>query len=313
MLYKTLEIKEVIMKKATGILLGLLMVLACVGLTACGGGSSDSTDLSDSPYVGEWVSTGMSMGDETGEFDYEVTLTLNADGTGVLTGDGESSEFTWTPTENGFKTEGDVNTKFKADGDNAITAKVIGVNLNFVRAGSEEAEKAEAPATDGSEYGYTGEDPVVAAVYKYLAEDLAKEYQPDADTLSVPVVCIVATKEGEDGTTDVYGDFWINNYKVEGDTLKTVSGGNHPGVMHVAKDGDSYVVTSFDQVADGGEFESSAKEIFGDDYDAFMKIYSDSDAIDKERAAVLAAYVKANDLAVTKYQDEGWDPVDLAL
>ena len=44
-----------------------------------------------------------------------------------------------------------------------------------------------------------------------------------------------------------------------------------------------------------------------------MKIYSDSDAIDKERAAVLAAYVKANDLAVTKYQDEGWDPVDLAL
>ena len=101
------------------------MVLACVGLTACGGGSSDSTDLSDSPYVGEWVSTGMSMGDETEDFGYEVTLTLNADGTGVLTGDGESSEFTWIPTEDGFKTEGDVNTKFKADGDNAITAKVI--------------------------------------------------------------------------------------------------------------------------------------------------------------------------------------------
>ena len=41
--------------------------------------------------------------------------------------------------------------------------------------------------------------------------------------------------------------------------------------------------------------------------------HSDSDAIEKERAKVLADYVKANGLDVTKYQDEGWDPVELAL
>jgi dihydroneopterin aldolase len=73
----------------------------------------------------------------------------------------------------------------------------------------------------------------------------------------------------------VYGDFWINNYNIDGDTLSCVSGGDYPGVMHVSKDGDTYTVSSFDMVADGSGFEASAKELFGDNYDAFMKVYSD--------------------------------------
>lgn len=300
------------MKKRLIILIGVLFALSCIGLSACGGGD-EGADLSDSPYVGDWVMADLSLGDESEAMTEEYKLTINGDGTGTLTGEGETSNFTWTPTDTGFKTSGDLKVKFTADSEDAIHAKIFGVSLNFVKAGSEAAEASEAPAVDGSKYGYTGDDPVMAAVYQYLVEEVAASYEPDEDTISVPVACVVATEEGSDGTTDVYGDFWINNYKVEGDTLKCVSGGNHPGVMHVAKDGDTCKVTSFDQVADGGEFDSSAKEIFGDNYDAFMKIYSDSDAIEKERAKVLADYVKANGLDVTKYQDEGWDPVELAL
>ena len=40
------------------------------------------------------------------------------------------TDFSWEPTDGGFKTTGDVKLKFKDDGDN-ITAKVIGVNLTF--------------------------------------------------------------------------------------------------------------------------------------------------------------------------------------
>ena len=68
-----------------------------------------------------------------------------------------------------------------------------------------------------------------------------------------------------------------------------------------------------DMVADGGNFESSAKEIFGDKYDAFMKVNSDSEAREKLRAETIANFVKANSLNFTKYQDEGWDPVDIPL
>ena len=99
----------------------------------------------------------------------------------------------------------------------------------------------------------------------------------------------------------------------EGDTLKAASGGNYPGLIHLKKDGDEYEVVKMDTVADGGNFESSAKEIFGDKYDAFMKVNGDSEAREKLRAEIIANFVKANGLNFTKYQDEGWDPVDIPL
>jgi hypothetical protein len=158
-----------------------------------------------------------------------------------------------------------------------------------------------------------GQDPVECAVWQYLAEDVAAGYEPDADTVSVPVVTVIKTEEGEDGDTHVYGDFWVYNYKINGDTLECVSGGAHPGVAHVAKDGDAYKVVDFKGVEDGGSFESSAKEIFGDEFDDFMEVNSDADAREALRAKGLADYVKTNGLAVTKYQDYDQDPVDLDL
>ena len=299
------------MKKKLAILLSLAMVIT-FALAACGGGGS-SEDLSDSKYVGTWKADSASFAGESDKLDDVITLTLNGDGTGTLAGVNEDgtddvSDITWSPTSDGFKTQGDAKMTFKDDGD-AIVSTVLGVKLRFVKA--DESGAAAADTVDGDAYGYAGDDPVELACYKYMVETVGKDY--DAADVSIPVVNIIHEDFTPEDEVLVYGDFWINNYKVEGDTLKCVSGGNHPGVMHVAKDGDTCKVTSFDQVADGGEFDSSAKEIFGDNYDAFMKIYSDSDAIEKERAKVLADYVKANGLDVTKYQDEGWDPVELAL
>ena len=57
-------------------------------------------------------------------------MTINGDGTGTLAGGEDSSEFTWQPTDGGFKTKGDVKTTFKDDGDK-IKTKVIGVELIF--------------------------------------------------------------------------------------------------------------------------------------------------------------------------------------
>ena len=109
----------------------------------------------------------------------------------------------------------------------------------------------------------------------------------------------------------VAGDFWIDNYNINGDTLECVSGGNFPGVMHLAKDGESYIVSAFDMVEDGANFESSVKELFGDNYDAFMEVYSDSNARDELRRITVSDYVNLNGLDVTQYQDYGWDPVVL--
>ena len=162
------------------------------------------------------------------------------------------------------------------------------------------------PEVDGTAYGYAGSDPVEAAVYKYLAEEVSKDYD-DAE-VHIPTVNIVHIDFTPKDEILVYGDFWIENYNVEGDTLKCVSGGHYPGMMQVSKD---YVVTDFIQAADGEDFDSSAKEIYGDHYDDFMKIYSDSDLRNELRKVTVTDYVNLNGLSVTQYQDEGWDPVEI--
>ena len=125
------------MKKKLALLLSLAMVLT-FALAACGGGSeSADQDLSDSKYVGTWVSDSMSFAGEEGDMQSVFTLTLNGDGTGTLTGeeaDGteDVSSITWSLTDEGFKTEGDAKMTFKDDGD-AIVTKLLGVEMRLVR------------------------------------------------------------------------------------------------------------------------------------------------------------------------------------
>lgn len=175
----------------------------------------------------------------------------------------------------------------------------------------ETAEEELVDPSEGGKYGYAGVNPIDAATYKYLVEDVSASYDP-AD-VSIPIVQIVGVDDSKAEDTLVWGDFWINNYNINGDTLECVSGGNYPGVMHLAKSGDFYEVTSFDVVEDGGNFESSAKDLFGDKYDNFMSVMGDQDTREEVRAEQIAVYVKANGLEVTKYQDTGWDPVDIPL
>lgn len=162
-------------------------------------------------------------------------------------------------------------------------------------------------------YGYTGGDPVEAAVYRYMAEEVSGQYGLEGDVISVPVVQIISTVDNADGGKDVYGNFQIYNYTVEGETLVCQSGGTHPGKMHVVGSGDAWSVDGFDAVADGADYEPSAREIFGDLYDQFVQVASDDAAAAALRTQILTDYVKNSDLAVTQYQDYGWDPVPLNL
>ena len=216
------------MKKKLMILLGMITVIACIGLTACGGSDAEAEEPATEPET-------------------------------------EAEEF------------------------------------------------VEVESIDGNVYGYTGEDPVEATVYEYVATELAGQFDVEEGMVSIPTVTVIDKIENEDGSFDVLGDFWIDNYTIEGDTLMNQSGGNFPGKMHVVIDGGTYKVESFEQVGDGDQFEPTAKEIFGDKYDAFMEINSDSEAREALRAETVATFVKAKNLEVTKYQDYGWDPVELEL
>ncbi|MGX8774153.1 MAG: hypothetical protein ACSW8G_03755 [Bacillota bacterium] len=191
------------------------------------------------------------------------------------------------------------------------------VGLTACSGSDEEAQSEDVQEETAAEtlfyggFGYMGDDPIVGAAYEYAATELPKGYDVEEGMISIPVVDIVDTVKNDDGTVDVAGVFEIYNYKVDGTTLMTESGGSHPGKIHMVPDGDYYKAESFEAVADGSEFDESAKAIFGDSYDAFIKVYSDDEALAKLRTESIQNYVQATGMDITQYQDYGWDPVEL--
>ena len=109
----------------------------------------------------------------------------------------------------------------------------------------------------------------------------------------------------------VYGDFWIFWYNISGDTLKTVSGGNHAGRMTISEDGDSLYVSAFVQTEDGAGNDASAQRIFGNHYDIYMNMHSNASVREAVRREQLAYYVKQQALPFRYYQDFGWEAVQL--
>ena len=143
------------------------------------------------------------------------------------------------------------------------------------------------------------------AIEVFLTDSLAKQYA--SGEVSIPCIQVVELDDSNPDSVLVWGDFWVFNYNVAGDTLKMISGGSHPGMMVVQHtSGAGFAVTAFDRVGDGSEYLPSAKRIFGDKFDAFQAINSNDAKREEVRAAQIADYVKAHDLPVKYYQDYGW-------
>ncbi len=122
---------------------------------------------------------------------------------------------------------------------------------------------------------------------------------------------IVAEEDCETEIAWVWGDFWVFNYKIAGDTLKTISGGNHPCRLQISELADSLYVMGYDPVEDGAGNDKSAREIFGKHYDVYQNMHSNEQVREAVRKEQLREYVKQNNLKVSCYQDYGWPAVEL--
>ena len=148
-----------------------------------------------------------------------------------------------------------------------------------------------------------------AAVNDYLVNVIGKNYAEAEYCIPCPI--LVSTDDGNKEDVLVWGDFWVFNYDLSGDTLKTVSGGDHPGLMHLKKTDKGMEVTSFEVVEDGAGNLESAKKIFGDHYEAFHEVNSNQEKRESIRLQFIADYVKKNNLPVKMVQDYGWPAVEL--
>lgn len=165
-------------------------------------------------------------------------------------------------------------------------------------------------ATHANTAAVPEENALCTAIDAYLAGEIGSYY--DAAPHRIPFCDYLAVDDTDPEDILVWGDFWLLNYEQAGDTLKCVSGGNHPGKLHVRKTaGGGFDVVSFEPVGDGNQYLPTAKAIFGDKFDAFLKACSDEKQREEVRKSALAAYVARNGLPVKYYQDYGWPAVQI--
>ncbi len=147
------------------------------------------------------------------------------------------------------------------------------------------------------------------AISDYLIKEIGIQYRQGQ--LCIPTLMIVSAQETDAAKALVWGDFWIWWYNLEGDTLMTVSGGNHSGVMTVISQNGALKVTSFEQTVDGAGNDASARRIFGSHYDIYRNMHSNQDVREAVRREQLGEYVKSHNLKIKYYKDYGWDAVKL--
>jgi len=150
------------------------------------------------------------------------------------------------------------------------------------------------------------EQAIRQAISDYLLREIAPYYLQGE--LCVPSLMMVREED-----SCVWGDFWVLWYKIEGDTLKTVSGGSHPGMMTLKYENGKPQVVDFERVEDGSRFMPTAKRIFGDCLDIFMNMHANESVREAVRREQLSEYVQQNNLNVHYYQDYGWETKELEL
>ena len=147
------------------------------------------------------------------------------------------------------------------------------------------------------------------AIGNYLIREVGEHYLKGETC--IPSLTIVAEEETSPTETLVWCDCWVRWYNQVGDTLKTVSGGNHSGCMTVEWKEGKPTVTAFDQTTDGAGFTPSAQRIFGKHYDVFRLMHANHDVAEAVRKEQLGEYVRRHNLSVRYFQDYGWDAVEL--
>ncbi len=177
--------------------------------------------------------------------------------------------------------------------------------------GNANVDKAAEDTTTVADAAARG-DVLMDAITNYLVDSIGSKYAPGE--MCIPVIAMTCSDGMKADSVFMWGDYWVFNYNVSGDTLKCVSGGNHPGKMLLKKnDSGEFQVVSFDQVEDGHGNVESAKRIFGEYYDAFQGANGDENYREKARAGSIADYVKSHKLPVKYYQDYGWPAKEIPV
>ena len=159
------------------------------------------------------------------------------------------------------------------------------------------------------EFNFSKDKPHEQAIWEYFKENIGQYYEKT--DISLPIFDLLRVDDSDPEDTKVWGDFWLMNYDLKGTTLLTRSGGNYPGLFHLAKTDDGFKVTEAKFVEDGERNGESVKEIFGVDDELLAAYNAASYDFNDCLLNSVMIYREANGTEIKAYEDYGWDPVTL--
>lgn len=175
------------------------------------------------------------------------------------------------------------------------------------KASSENSETLPSEYSEDENSAEDDEENFKKALNGFLTAELGQYLAPLEHC--IPFTILVDLDDEDKENVKVYGIFWVQDYRLNGNVLETVSGGCFPGVVKGKKTNGIWKFTEMERVVSGAGNAESAKEIFGARYDAYSMLISDDTVRKTVRTEAVKEYVKANGLNVTAYKDYGNDPV----
>lgn len=172
------------------------------------------------------------------------------------------------------------------------------------------AESLKQPGGSLPLFQYSGVDPYERAACEYFVS-IAAHKEPD--WLYIPAPNILKT-EKIGNQVFVYGSFYDFWYSQEDTILFCKRGGENTGRLCMEMAEGALQVTGFEQVRDGGDYAEDWERLCGDDrelYEALFDREIHEGKREKIRKELISQYVQDHDLAITSYQDYGWEPVKL--
>ena len=154
---------------------------------------------------------------------------------------------------------------------------------------------------------YTRGNALETAVFQYAAETLGENRD---STINIPFYHILGIDSTNKKDIRTWTYIWEIYYALRGDTLDVDYAFEKSGVIHLKKDADSYSVLSFDALVFEADHDP-AEKLFGKyykDYRAYK--YNDFEQA-PERTAIVADFVKKNNITATMYCDYGYDPIQI--
>lgn len=165
-------------------------------------------------------------------------------------------------------------------------------------------------------YVYTGDDPIEGAIANALAADeRAENYLREPGCVTIPCPIIHRTEMIDETHAKVYGSFWILNYVKKDTILENISGGEYPVIAALEKTDGEWRMTAMEEAGDGDDYAEGIARFADGDKELEDMYFAAADLMAEEnqeiRTRFIKAYVEANELDITAYQDYGWDPVPL--